>query len=217
MKKVLLLFVTVALISGCGIFKADNQMVKSVDELVLEASSAFMAGDYDTAVEAYTDLKDWYPFSRYAILAELKIADSYYHLEEYELAIAAYEDFERLHPRNEAIPYVIFQIGMSWFKQIDTVDRDTTPAQRSLAVFNRLNEQYPDSEYAGKTKDKIAASLSNLAGHELYVADWYLRTKKYEAAIKRYEYLVENFSGTAQSKDALNRIQQARALQNQKK
>ncbi|MFH2093725.1 MAG: outer membrane protein assembly factor BamD [Pseudomonadota bacterium] len=212
MKNFILLLTTVLLLSGCSLFETSSEMGKSVDELVSEGSSAFMAGEYQTAVKAYTDLKDWYPFSKYAILAELKIADSYYHLEQYEEAILAYEEFERMHPKNEAIPYVIFQIGMCWFNQIGIVGRDDSPARKSLAIFKRLNDQYPSTEYADKTKDKIKSCLANLAAHELYVANWYMKTKKYNAALKRYESLVATYPDSKESQEALAKIPRCRAL-----
>lgn len=212
MKKLLLCAAALLVISGCALFESDSGMGKSVDELVTEGSAAFMAGEYQKAVKAYTDLKDWYPFSKYTILAELKIADSYYHLEQYEEAIMAYEDFERMHPKNEAVPYIISQIGMCWFEQIGTVDRDTTPAHKSLEIFSRLREQYPDSEYTAKIKDKIKACLANLSGHELYVANWYMKTKQYMSALKRYEYLVEHYPDSKESKEALAKIPEARRL-----
>src|SRR3989339_930602 len=112
--KILLSFI-VLLFCGCSLFETSHQMNKNVEELVSEGSSAFLDQDYPTAIKAYTNLKDWYPFSKYAILAELKIADSHFYLKEYDEAILAYEEFEKLHPKNEAIPYVIYQTGLSWF------------------------------------------------------------------------------------------------------
>lgn len=193
-------------ISSCSIFDDTSQMSKNAEQLAAEGNRAFMDEDYRDAVKAYTDLKDWYPFSRYAILAELKIADSHYHLEEYEEAILAYKNFEKMHPRNDAVPYVIYQTGMSWFNQIDTIDRDPSPAKKSMALFRRLQEQYPDSKEAKAAGEKIGKCLENIAGHELYVADFYYKTKQYQAALKRYEYIVEFLPETDQAKSALAKI-----------
>jgi outer membrane protein assembly factor BamD len=215
MKKLFLFFTLVLLISGCSLFEESHEMEQNADELVSQGSSAFVAGDYKTAVKSYTDLKDWYPFSKYAILAELKIADAHYHLKAYDEAILAYEEFERMHPRNEAVPYVIYQIGLSWFNQLGSIDRDHTPAKNSLTQFNRLIDQYPESEYAGRAKENIGKCLDNLSGHELYVADFYYKTKKYQAALKRYEYLVENYPESKESKEALNKIPGCREMANQ--
>jgi outer membrane protein assembly factor BamD len=78
MKKCLILGVCLFIISGCSLFEESGQMNKSAQQLANEGSSAFMSQDYTDAVKAYTDLKDWYPFSKYAILAELKIADAHF-------------------------------------------------------------------------------------------------------------------------------------------
>jgi len=206
MKKFLFLVGLLFIISGCSLFEDSGQMNKSAEQLAAEGASAFMSEDYKDAVKAYTDLKDWYPFSKYAILAELKIADAHFHLEQYDEAIIAYKSFENLHPRNEAVPYVINQIGLCWFNQIDTIDRDYTPAKNALAQFQRLLDQYPGSEYANKTGENIKICIENIAGHELYVANFYYKTKKYKAALKRYEYIVEYFPGTEQSRISLNKI-----------
>lgn len=212
MKQFLCLICLAFLISGCALFESSRRMEKTADQLAAEASSAFMRGKYKAAITAYTDLKDWYPFSRYAILAELKIADAHFHLEEYLQAIAAYEQFENLHPRNEAIPYVINQIGLSWFNQMDTVDRDITAAKNAMAQFKRLMEQFPESEYAREAPERIQACIDKIAGHELYVAKFLMKTGQYQAALKRFEYIVEYYPGTPQSEIALGLISECAAL-----
>ncbi|MCK5696054.1 MAG: outer membrane protein assembly factor BamD [Desulfobacula sp.] len=214
MKNLLLFFIVALLLCGCSLFETSNEMEKSAQELVSEGSSAFVDEDYKTAVKAYTDLKDWYPFSKYAILAELKIADAHYHLEEYDEAILAYEEFEKMHPKNEAIPHIIYRTGLCWFNQMGTIDRDHTPAKNSLIQFNRLIDQFPKSEYVQKAKEDIKACMDNLSGHELYVANFYFKTKKYKAALKRYEYLVENYPESKEAQEALNKIPGCRDLAN---
>ena len=213
-KKLFLFFTIVLLFSGCALFETSHEMEKNAEELVSEGSSAFVSGDYKTAVKAYTDLKDWYPFSKYAILAELKIADAHYHLEEYDEAILAYEAFEKMHPKNEAIPYVIYRTGLCWFNQLDTVDRDQTPTKNSMAQFKRLIDQYPASEYVQKAEGKIQRCVENLSGHEFYVANFYYKTKQYKSALKRYESLVANYPNSKESKEALNKILECKALVN---
>ncbi len=218
MKQILslvLFFVTLLFfISGCSLFDGSGQMNKNAEQLAAEGASAFMNEDYEDAVKAYTDLKDWYPFSKYAILAELKIADAQFFLEQYDEAVVAYKSFEKMHPRNDAVPYVINQIGLCWFKQIDTIDRDPTPAKNALVQFQRLLNQYPGNKYGKETGEKVKACIDNIAGHELSVANFYYKTKEYKAALKRYEYIVEYFPGTEQSESALNKIPKCTELAN---
>lgn len=195
------------LLSGCSILEEEkHQMNKNAQQLAAEGAASFMNEDYEDAIKAYTDLKGWYPFSKFAILAELKIADAHFHLKEYPEAIAAYENFEKMHPKNEAVPYIINQIAMCWFNQIDTIDRDKTPAKKAMAEFERLIRLFPENEYSQEALAHIDACIDNIAGHELYVANFYNKTEKYEAALKRYQYIVENYAGTDQSRIALEKI-----------
>jgi outer membrane protein assembly factor BamD len=193
-------------VSGCAWFQDDNDMEKSAATLVQEGSSQFRDRDFKDAIHSFTTLKDWYPFSKYAILAELKIADAQYELEEYDEAILAYQDFESLHPKNEAIPYVIYRTGLCWFDRIDTVDRDQKCARKAQAEFIRLIERFPDSSQAAKATKHIEHCISSLAGHELYVALFYFKAEQYKAALKRYEYLFANFPDTKEGKKALTNI-----------
>ncbi|MCP3945042.1 MAG: outer membrane protein assembly factor BamD [Desulfobacteraceae bacterium] len=212
MKKLLFLGILFFFISGCSLFDGSGQMNKNAEQLATQGASSFVGENYQDAIKAYTDLKDWYPFSRYAILAELKIADAQFHLKQYDEAIIGYESFEKMHPRNDAVPYVINQIGLCWFNQIHTVDRDPTPARNALAQFRRLFTQYPDSDYAKKTGGNIKKCIDNIAGHELYVANFYYKTKKYKAALNRYEYIAKYFPKTEQRKVAMNKIPECTGL-----
>jgi outer membrane protein assembly factor BamD len=83
-KRCLLLFCLALILvcSGCSFFKAKES--ESAEELARKGMRQFNKGNYDTALENFEKLRDWYPFSKFAMLAELKIADSHYRLEAYE-------------------------------------------------------------------------------------------------------------------------------------
>jgi outer membrane protein assembly factor BamD len=195
----------VIVLSGCAWFSKEKDE-KPVEQLVQEGVEAYDRGNYKDALEAFSQLKDWYPFSKYAILAELKIADAHYHLQEYPEAVAAYEEFERLHPRNEAAPYAAYQIGRSHFEQIDTIDRDQTAAEKALETFRRVIRQYPDDPYAIRAADHIVPCLKNLAGHEFYVGRFYFKDKKYTAARNRFLAVIQQYPDVGYHDQALQYI-----------
>jgi outer membrane protein assembly factor BamD len=193
MKRSLILCLCISLFfCGCSWFEA-KENEKSAQELVQDGVDYFEAGRYKKAIESFERLRDWYPFSRYAILAELKIADAYFNLESYADAIFAYEEFEQLHPRNEAIPYVVYRIGRSYFNQIDTIDRDQSNARKALETYRRLIAQYPDDAYAGMARSDMVACHQSLSGHEFYVGVFYYKQKRYKAAKERFVAVVENY------------------------
>jgi outer membrane protein assembly factor BamD len=172
------------ILTGCGWFGTKPE--KPAPELARDGIEAFDSGNYRDAIESFETLKDWYPFSKYAILAELKIADAHYHLIEYDEAIYAYEEFENLHPRNEAIPYVIYQIGRCYFDRIDTVDRDQTSARKALDTFTRLSKKFPDDAYTLKARGHIITCQKSIAGNDFYVGRFYYNSKHYQAALARF-------------------------------
>ncbi len=203
--------VSVWFFSGCAWFGQDSKE-KPAFELIQDGIEAYDKGNYSEAIKNFEQLKDWYPFSKYAILAELKIADANYQLAQYAEAILGYEEFEQLHPRNEAIPYVIYQIGRCYYDQIDTIDRDQTPAQKALEIFRRLIRQYPDDPYAAQSQTHITKCLQNLAGHEFYVGHFYYRSKHYPAALKRFKAVVSDYPDVGMHYQALKYITLCEAL-----
>ena len=167
--------------------------------------------DYKRAIEKFEKLKDWFPYSRYAILAELKIADAHYKLEQYEEAIFAYEEFEKLHPRNEAIPYVIYQIGRCYFDRIDSVDRDQTPARKALENFQRLQKQFPNDQYARTAEDHIHKCYKSLAGNEYIIGIFYYKSKHYKAAYNRFMAVVSEYPDFGYHQKALQYLSKCEA------
>ena len=211
MRRILVLgLISLLLVSGCAWFETNEE--KTAQELASDGMDQFNSEDYRDSIESFEKLKDWYPFSKFAILAELKIADAYYNIKEYEEAVASYEEFESLHPRNEAIPYVIFQIGLCYFEQIDTIDRDQTPAKKALNTFNRLKQQFPGDSYTIKGEEHIKECLKSLAGHELYVGLFYFKNKHYKAALSRFKSVLTKYSDVGVHQMALQHIATCEAL-----
>lgn len=203
-RKIILATVFLLLATGCAWFKSKPE--KSAVELVNDGMEYFEDGDYKDAIEYFKQLKDWYPFSKYAILAELKIADAHFQLQQYEEAIFAYEEFETLHPRNEAIPYVTYQIGLSYFRQADTIDRDQSNTQKALDTFNRLIKTFPENEYAKRSLAHKTQCQKLLAGHDMYVGLFYYKSKRYRAALSRFQSVLNNYPDSGVHHEALHYI-----------
>jgi outer membrane protein assembly factor BamD len=187
-------FVIISIALMCLIMAAcsgrDPDVDKPAHELAQNGLDEFEEKDYRKAIEYFEKLRDWYPFSKHARVAELKIADSHYQLKEYDDAIFAYEEFEELHPKNEAIPYVISQIGNCYFKQLDTIDRDQTPAQKAIESYERLIKHFPDDPLAEEAAQNILTCKKSLAENDFYIGHFYYRTKRYKSALARFESIV---------------------------
>lgn len=190
------------LLTGCSLFKSKEE--KSAQELISEGMEDYSQKKYRASIESFQKLKDWYPFSKYAILAELKIADAYFQIEEYDKAISAYESFESLHPKNEATPYVIFQQGICQIQQMETIDRDQKAAKSAIEVFNRLKRQFPDDPHAKKADEYILRATRNLVAHEFIIGQFYYKSKHYEAARERFRGIISNYEDVGYHQKALD-------------
>ena len=206
-KKLLIIQFLILFTGGCAIFNPrGNEKEETPEQLMEEGVSNYRAGKYFKAIDSFQQLKDRYPYSELAVEAEIKLADTFYKQKEFDEALDAYLEFERLHPKNKSIPYVIYRQGMTYYSRIGTVDRDQTSAYRALKEFERLKREFPDNPYSLKAERKIKKCFAHLAKYEYYVGQFYFKAQKYDAALKRFEYLISHYPDLGQYGDALTYI-----------
>ena len=187
-------------LSGCGTMKdmfsswsfgsGNEDEIEPADVLAAKGMEAYRVGNYSDALKSFQEIIDRHPFSPQALLAELKAADCQYYSGKYAEAKELYKTFEERHPTNEAVPYVMFQIGMCDISRADRIDRDPTGARDAVQSFSRLLRVHPDSPYTKEAKARMREAKEFIASHEYFVAVFYVRTKKYEQAKHRLKYLI---------------------------
>jgi outer membrane protein assembly factor BamD len=181
--KFLVLFLIIA---ACSSDKPKGRTEAEV--LFKEAEELVKSERFILATEKLNSIKTQHPYSFYATPAELLQADVLYMQESYVEAAAAYLLFRDFHPRNEKIPFVIYRIAESFYKQIpDTIDRDLEPALESIKYFNEVVTKYSDSSYKKKAEARIIKAKDMLRQKDQYIADFYFKTDQYFPA--RYWYL----------------------------
>lgn len=205
--KLFLLILIFLALSGCAkvpdplkVWQAREVKIKEeapLEELMQRAERYYRRGQYDLAYQYYNEVKNRYPGTAEAVLAELRLADVKFWAGEYLEAITLYEEFEKFYPTNEAIPYVIFQIGTCYYKLRQPVDRDPTYAKKAIETYQRLISTFPQSPYNLEAEKRIREMRELLASHELYVAEFYYKIKYYRAAYKRLLYLIETYPETS--------------------
>src|SRR3990172_9546074 len=126
--------------------------VPSAEDLYREGNTALEDGgrflfidtrDHAKAIETFQQIVDNYPYSDYAVLAELKIADSYFDQEKYEEALSYYRDFGDLHPQHEQVPYTLQRAALCHYRQSKDESRDQTATRQSLVFLDKLLSKYP--------------------------------------------------------------------------
>jgi len=195
----LLLVVLILTTTGCGwvkgLFQKKDMTRGTPEALYAQGYEDFQEGRYEKAAEAFQRFKEVYPLSPLAILAELGIADAHFMNETYSEAETAYTDFYNMHPTNENIPYILYQVGMCHYKQMPTIDRDQSEALRARKDFERLIARFPNSKFAFLAEKRLRETRQHLAEHEFYVGEFYFRTKQYRAALRRFEGIARDYQG----------------------
>lgn len=193
--RLLSVFMLTWLLSGCGIIDYFYlpPPEDTAQELFEAGNDAMREKDYVSASGYYAKLKDNFPFSPYAVEAELSLADCYFLDEEWGMAVDAYKEFETLHPRHQAIPYVLFNIGMANINGYPSIDRPATQIEEAYSYFRRLKESYPHTEYAAVATEKMAECRRIMAEHELFYADFYFRMERYASALTRYRTILTEY------------------------
>jgi len=204
-----------AFISGCSTVKGwftKKSVDKPPEVMAQEGIKQLKKKDYQEAIETFEKVRDRYPYSEQALLAQLKVADANFYSKKYDEAFQAYKEFEKLHPTNKAVPYCIYREGLCCFRQRSTIDRDQTYTQRAISEFKRLKQKHPQSEYITKADQYLARCRRDLADHEFYVAEFYFRTKRYQAALDRYQDLAQDYPEFPKQADIRERIQDCQKL-----
>jgi outer membrane protein assembly factor BamD len=171
--------------------------------------------DYEAALEAYED-KNWeladellnevkrkYAYSRYARLAELRLADGNFQQEKFAEAISGYKEFVHDHPNDPEVPYARYRIAKAEYDSVSQSimlppleERDLASVNDALTTLRNFLSDYPGSEHTEELRYMLDVVLGLLARHELYVARYYLAEGRFDAAIMRCEYAIKTLKSS---------------------
>ena len=195
------------LFSGCALWNdLFGEEESTPAELMSEGMEDFNDGKFEAATEIFQKIKDRYPYSKFAIKAELKMADALYERDLFDEAYDEYTEFEKLHPKNPSIPYVLFKKGMCHFSRVKTIDRTQSFTHKAKEEFERLIKRYHKSSFAERARRKVRECYIRLAEHEVYVGNFYFKMEKYQPAMHRYLYLFHNHIDHQPYYEALEKI-----------
>jgi len=175
--------------------------------------SELKSENYQEASRYFSFVKQKFPFSKYAVLAELAMADTQYERGNYQEAIDAYKNFVRLHPTHEKVEdgYVAFRICQCYVKEMPddfflvppAYEKDQTAVHDALRELNDFVDKYPDSTYMKQALQDRREVLRRLIEHEVYVARFYLDRDAPQAAILRLEGALKRYPDSGREAELL--------------
>ena len=196
--------------TGCARNKGkvgDTEYVaRDVNTLYSLAKKRLDQGNYVLAAKLFDEVERQHPYSVWARRAQLMSSFSYYMAQSYPEAVSSSRRFLTIHPGNKDAAYANYLIAMSYYQQIEDVNRDQKITQQAADTFGELMRRYPGSRYAADARLKLDLINDHLAGKEMEVGRFYQRQGNWLAATLRFRTVAEKFQTTSHTPEALERL-----------
>ncbi|TDP77687.1 Beta-barrel assembly machine subunit BamD [Bradymonas sediminis] len=205
----------VAVGSGCasdsGASAQPRTFADAAERLYQAAQTDLKKGNTLEAISQFNALRNTFPYSKYAPLAELGIGDAYFAQESYATAVQQYRSFVQLHPSHAKVAYAQWRVADAfyqlmpedWWLLPPAYERNLRKTEDAVRELDRFAKAYPQSEYAAEANKRLGIARRRLADHELYVAKFYFERDNPKAAGMRLRYLLKNYSGLGLDPQAL--------------
>jgi outer membrane protein assembly factor BamD len=203
-------------LTGCASTGTDEIVeVPSADRLYdegvaqLEAEKSLLGinfTNYQDAIDKFQDIIDNYPYSEYAVLAELRIADAHFAQQRWDEALNYYRDFAQLHPDHEKVPYTMLRTALCHERQSEKSVRDQTQTREAVAALDQLILYYPNAAETAEAEELWKKLRRKLAKQALTVGDFYFEREEYQSAANRYRSVIDEFPGLGLDADALYKL-----------
>jgi outer membrane protein assembly factor BamD len=147
-----------------------------------------------TAREYFRRIIDSYPQSTLRPDAKLGIADSYLGegtAEAYVLAVNEYREFLTFYPTNPRADYAQFKLGMVYFRQMRSPQRDQTETREAVREFQTFLERYPNSPLKPEVEKTLREARDRVSEADSQVGIFYYKQRWYPGAIDRLRAVVK--------------------------
>jgi outer membrane protein assembly factor BamD len=171
------------------------------------AMETYNAHQWIEAQAALREVKRKYSYSKFARMAELRIADADYEQEKYSDAIREYKEFIHAHRSDEEdVAYARSRIAEGTVAEIPegflmaaSEERDQASVVDAYHELRSFLADYPNAKESVHIRELQTQIIGRLIRHELYVARFYLNKDNYDAAIARVQYALKNYPEAAAS------------------
>ena len=209
LKKIIITFLAFISLSNCSSNNDKNKMpenFESAENLYREARAHFDKQEYESAVNIYDEIEKNYPLSNEAIQSQIMNAFVEYISLNYDEAIFKLNKIIKKYPSYKDIDYVYYMKAVCYYEQINDEELDDDNNVKALENFNQIINRFPNSKYAKDSYQKITLINENVAAKHMNIGLFYLKNKKYLASMNRYKIVVEKYSQTKFTPEALHRL-----------
>lgn len=186
--------------------EAPDEANQPVELLYNNGVDALNQQRFSAAASQFNLVEQNYPYSSWAVNAQLMEGYSQYLQSHYTEAIGTLDRFIQLHPAHRDIAYAYYLRALCYYEQIADIQRDQKGTELAMAALQEVVNRFPDSAYARDARLKIDLARDHLAGKEMAVGRWYESQHLYAAAIGRFQRVVDDYQTTNHAAEALHRL-----------
>tara|TARA_B100000575_G_scaffold158545_1_gene126644 strand:+ start:621 stop:1454 length:834 start_codon:yes stop_codon:yes gene_type:complete len=205
---ILALLISIILISCSKETKTVYEPSKKVNpyEIYKEGLDAFEKNDFFFASKKFSEAELNFEDVELAAKSAIMSSFSLYGINFYSESLENLERFIKKYPSDKFIIYAHYLIAIIYFEQISDEKKDLDPLIKTNEKIDFFLETYPNTEYAIDLKFKKELIQNQLAAKELFVARFYISTKKWVPAINRLKIIVKDYDQTIFIEEALHRL-----------
>ena len=180
----------------------ETQMIEAYEEGLRELEK----GDVIYATRRFNEAELLYPQSEWASKSILMSAYAFYSQNYYERSIFELERFISKYPKHKNIDYAYFLLAMNHYENIIDEKKDLEPLLLSKEKFEYIVKNFPETDFAQDSIYKLALIQDVLASKEMHIGKYYLKRKKWIAAINRFKTVLSDYETTVYVEEALHRL-----------
>src|SRR6185437_7003005 len=159
--RILAILATIPLLAGCQTLRSitpwnsdQNALNRHTDPATIPVEQLYNNGvdalnqhRYTLASQQFDLVEQYYPYSSWAVNAQLMEGYADYLQNRYTEAIGALDRFIQLHPAHRDIAYAYYLRALCYYEQIADIERDQKDTVLAMGALQEVVNRFPDSAY----------------------------------------------------------------------
>ncbi len=199
-------FIAISLIAFAVFSCAKKEETPTGENLYVKAKKLLDDRNYAEAAKEFEKIDDDFPFSKWAAKSQSMAVYAFFKNKDYADVIRVVDDFIRINPSSETIPYMYYMKALSFYEQIPEITRAQDNTRSASATFRELIARFPNSDYAFDARDKLIFVDEHLAGAKMAVGRYQVSQENYVGALKNFHEVAQRYSFSNQGPEAYYRL-----------
>lgn len=203
LKKIIITTLLLPVLACSG---SKDEKKRSAELSYIEAKKLLDEKGYLEAAEAFEKIDSEFPFSKWSTKGQTMAVYARYKDKDYDKLIEVSDDFIRLNPSSEYVPYMMYMKGLSYYNQIPNIQRAQDVTKKASFTFRELIARFSTSEHAKDARKKLPFIDEHLAGAKMSSGRYLIKVENYVGAISYFSNVTSRHRFTNQVPEAYFRL-----------